>query len=440
MLIHIYKYGNVYRCPAATHSPGKLKFSYNLIFITLSLAYRCPNVAPPSGAVFVLNSHAKHGLVAIRKLAARGLDVTAGSSNHVNAATFSRCVTRSVAYPEPSADPDGFVDAIESELARNDYDMVLPINEATVDVVVRNAERFEPYTTVPFLPYERLLVGLDKRRTIDAAREAGIPHPATYCSDEHSIEHVESELGYPVVVKPPIGEGRRGISVCDTRDELERAAREGEATHGTVIYQEYIPNGGERGVYTLYDCDGELTGLTVQRRLRSRPPDGGASTYRETIEDPELVALASRLLESIDWRGLAMVEFRYDDRTGEPKLIEINPRLWGSLSLSTYAGVDFPYLLYRLAIGESPDPALDYEVGVRSRCLFTDALQVTQREDRLRALVEFFTPSERPCTYDIVSLEDPLSTVGQSAYYASLAYNRILETADGQHTEHELPA
>lgn len=396
-------------------------------------------MAPPSGAVFVLNAHAKHGLVAIRNLAARGLDVTAGSSERWNAAAFSRSVTRSVRHPDPGADPVGFVDAIESELARTDYDMLLPVNEATVDVVVQNMERFEPYTTVPFMPYDRLRVGLDKRRTIEAAREAGIPQPTTYFSDEASIERVESELGYPIVVKPPSGEGRRGISVCETREELERATREEESTHGFVIYQEFIPNGGERGVYTLYDWDGQLTGLTVQRRLRSRPPNGGASTYRETIEDPELVELASRFLESLDWRGLAMVEFRLDARTDEPKLIEINPRLWGSLSLSTYAGVDFPYLLYRLAIGDSPEPVLDYDVGVRSRCLFTDAHQVTQRDDRLRALVEFLTPSQRPCTYDIVSIRDPFSALGQSAYYASLAYNRIIGSADGWSVEQELP-
>lgn len=378
-----------------------------------------------TGAVFVLNAHAKHGLVAIRQLAARGLDVTAGSATRWNAVRLSRCVDRYLTYPDPDSDPDGFVDAIAAELAARDYDMLLPINESTVDLVVNHKSVFERHTIVPFLPYERLCLALDKSRTVEAARSARVSQPTTLFSDETSLDEVRRILDYPIVVKYPRGEGRNGVYVCESADELERVARHGEEAGNTLLFQEFVPNGGECGVYTLYDRSGELVGLTVQRRIRSRPPDGGASTYRETIENPALVDLADEFLRSIDWRGLAMVEFRIDARTGEPMLIEINPRFWGSLSLSTYAGVDFPYLLYRLAVGDSPTPVLDYDVGVRSRCLFTDALQVLERDDRLRALREFLEPSPRPCTHDVVSLRDPLSTLGQAIYYAELAYDRI---------------
>lgn len=380
------------------------------------------------GSVLVLNAHAKHGLVAIRQLAARGIDVTAASTMRWSAARFSRDVDRYVTYPDPGDRPEGFLDAVENELASRDYEMLLPINEQTVGLVVRHTPRFERYTNVPFPSYEQLLVGLDKRRTVEAARAAGSPQPETLFSDEASLDDVEATLGYPVVVKYPLGEGGEGVHVCENSEELERATRRGEERFGDVLFQEFVPNGGECGVYTLYDSSSTMVGLTVQRRLRSRSARGGASTYRETIEHPRLVDIADRFLTSLDWRGLAMVEFRFDARTGEPKLIEMNPRLWGSLSLSTFAGVDFPYLLYQLAVGASPAPVLEYDVGVRSRCLFTDALQLVDRTDRVRALREFLTPSPRPCTHDIVSLRDPLSTVGQFAYYATVVYDRLTGT------------
>lgn len=377
------------------------------------------------GSVLVLDAQSKSALVAARKLAASGLHVTAGSETRWNAARLSRSVDRYVTYPDPGTAPGRFVDAIERELSRAEYDMLLPMHETTVDVVVRHKSQFERHTTVPFLPHERLLVGLDKRRTVEAARDAAIPQPTTLLADETSLGSVEAALDYPIVVKHPRGEGRAGVYVCESRDELERAARPVDSANGTLIFQDFVPNGGEFGVYTLYDCDGTLVGLTVQRRIRTCPPEGGASTYRETVENARLVKLADRFLTSLDWRGLAMVEFRVDARTGEPKLIEMNPRFWGSLSLSTFAGVDFPSMLYQLALGETPEPALDYEVGVRSRCLFTDTLHLLGREDRLRALREFLTPSHRPCTYDIVSIRDPLATIGQFAYYAALMSGRI---------------
>lgn len=376
------------------------------------------------GSVFVLNAHSKPGLVAIRCLGARGLHVTAGSSHRWNAGRMSTHVDRYVTYPSPADDPDGFVRAVERELRRGEYDMLLPINEVTVEIVAKHRSRFEAHTNVPFLPYERLSVGLDKRRTIEAAREFDVPRPTTRFSDEGDLDDIEAVLGYPLVIKPRRGSSRCGVSVCQSRSELDRAVRHTRAEHGPVLFQEFVPYGSERGVYSLYDWSGELSALTVQERLRSNPPSGGASTYRETVEDPELVALADEFLTALDWRGPAMVEFRVDARTGEPQLMEINPRLWGSLVLAVYAGVDFPYLLYRLARGETVDPNLEYRVGVRARCLFTDAQQVFARESRLRALREFLTPSSKPCCHDIVSKDDPLPTLGQLLYWSSCLLDR----------------
>lgn len=383
------------------------------------------------GNVLVLNAHARHGLVAIRQLGSRGLDVTAGSSVRWNAGRFSKFANRHVVYPDPDDDPGGFVRAVERELAERSYEMLLPINEETLELVVKHRARFEQHATVPFLPYEELLVGIDKRRTIEAAREADIPHPETLFSDEADLATVEETLGYPVVVKPRRGSSSTGVTVCDSFAELQRATERTREEHGPVLFQEFIPNGGERGVYTLYDWSGELVGLTVQERLRSHPPDGGPSTYRRTVSDIFLESLANQFLQTIGWKGLAMLEFRVDARTGETKLIELNPRLWGSLALSTFAGVDFPYMLYQLAVGEEPDPALDYDTDVRARCLFTDALQVTEREDKLRALGEFVTPSIEPCRFDVVSLRDPLPALGQVASWGTVALDRFDRSADG---------
>jgi predicted ATP-grasp superfamily ATP-dependent carboligase len=376
------------------------------------------------GRVFVLNAHATHALVSIRCLGARGLSVTAGSSSRWSPGGLSRYAERVVRHPSPADDPDGFVRAVERELRTGEYDMLLPMNEVTVETVVKHRDRFEEHTNVPFLPYERLSIALDKRRTIEAAREFDVPHPKTLFDDEADVDGVESALGYPVVVKPRRGSSRRGVSVCRSRAELNRAARRTRAEHGPVLFQEFVPHGGERGVYTLYGRSGDLTALTVQERIRSNPPAGGASTYRETVADPELVELADGLLTELDWQGLAMVEFRVDERSGEPQLMEINPRLWGSLALSVFAGADFPFLLYRMAVGDDPEPDLEYDVGVRARCLFSDARQVLARDDRLAALREFLTPATEPCRYDIVSRSDPLPTLGQCLYWGECLFDR----------------
>jgi len=363
-----------------------------------------------SGRVLVLDSHRRQGVVAVRSLGRHGKEVTAASHRRWNSGGASKYAARTLEYPSPS-DENAFVDAIARELGEREYDLVLPSSSATAPAVVRNRERLQRHTAVPFLPWEDFRVGLDKSLTADAARSADVPIPETMELSEPDAEAVEARLDYPVVVKPKREAGRLGVHICETRNELTAALESVGETHGRPLVQEYVPNGGEFGVYTLYDWSSNLVGLTVQRRLRTNPPGGGPSSLRETVSRPELVELADRLFTDLGWRGVAMAEFRIDPRDGEPKLLEINPRLWGSLALSVFAGVDFPNLLYQCATTGSCERVLDYRVGVQARNLTGEIGHLLGREDRLQALRELFSPAGAPCTFDVLSLRDPLPGV-----------------------------
>lgn len=356
----------------------------------------------------VLDANSRQGLVAIRSLGRHGVEVTAGSTKYLPAGALSRHSSHHVRYEDPRANPDAFIDSIETELGRRKYSMLLPLTEQTVIPVVEQKSRLERLAHVPFLSLDQLRPGLDKKRAMELAEEVGIGHPRTVDPKQQGLDEVPSELGFPVVVKPRRGSQRAGVSVCESFRELERVVRDTSSSHGPVIVQEFIPNGGEVGVYLLYDWSSTLKGVTVQRRLRSHPPEGGPSTLRETVDGPELIDAAERLLKPIGWAGVAMVEFRIDPRDGDPKLLEINPRLWGSLALSIHAGVDFPALLYDLVVQGDCSEALEYEVGVRSRWLFGDLLHVMARDDRLAAVREFLEPSPAPGRFDVLSATDPL--------------------------------
>jgi protein-tyrosine-phosphatase len=79
---------------------------------------------------------------------------------------------------------------------------------------------------------------------------------------------------------------------------------------------------------------------------------------------------AEALLRALNWHGVAMVEFKMD-AMDQHWLMEINPRLWGSLALSIDAGVDFPRGLWQIARGETPAAQPEYRL-VRTRDLRTD--------------------------------------------------------------------
>lgn len=378
--------------------------------------------------VLITDGERRQSIVAVRNLGRNGVDVTVGSAEPVCPAGLSKYASRRFRYPSPREDEDAFIETLERELRTCAYDAIIPITSPTVEYVVRHRERLDEFARVPYPPLETLRDGLDKNRTLEAARTADVPVPRTLAPERLDLDEVESTLGYPVVVKPRRASGREGLTVCDTPDEVAAAFRSAREQFGGTLIQEFVPNGGEFGVYTLYDQSTDLVGLTVQRRIRTNPPDGGPSTLRETVEKPELVSLADDLLSELGWCGVAMVEFRVDARTGEPKVLEINPRFWGSLALSVQAGVSFPYLLYRLGTDGSCEPALDYRVGVQTRQLLGDIGHLLRRRDKPTALVEFLSPATGPCGFDVFSRDDPLSALGFTVHATADTIGRSIRS------------
>ena len=123
------------------------------------------------------------------------------------------------------------------------------------------------------------------------------------------------------------------------------------------IVQEWIPDGG--GIYgfsALLDEASKVKAAFVHKKLRMYPVQGGPSTLGEGVEHPGIMEMGLSLLKSLNWVGVGMAEFKVDPRDGIPKLMEVNPRFWGSLQLAIASGVDFPYLMLRMAKRESFDP------------------------------------------------------------------------------------
>jgi predicted ATP-grasp superfamily ATP-dependent carboligase len=127
--------------------------------------------------------------------------------------------------------------------------------------------------------------------------------------------------------------------------------------------------------------------------------------------------MAVELLRAMRWHGVAMVEFRLDERDGSPKLMEVNGRFWGSLPLAVASGVDFPFLLHTMLTEGDVKPVMEYQLGVKGRwmipgeLLHLGASMLSGAEHgRLRYLREFLAPGQ--ASYDVVSRADPLPTLG----------------------------
>jgi hypothetical protein len=119
-----------------------------------------------------------------------------------------------------------------------------------------------------------------------------------------------------------------------------------------------------------------------------------------------------------------MVEFRVDPRDGEPKLLEVNPRFWGSLHHAIVCGVDFPHLLYVMAMEGDVEPQREYRVGIRTRSLLHgELLHFARNPERFRlkpGLTDFSIPD------DLLSSSDPWPALGRLSSLIPAIYDREL--------------
>lgn len=215
-------------------------------------------------------------------------------------------------------------------------------------------------------------------RLIRRARTLDIPTPRTFApSPEEDPDPLSwDQLDFPAVIKYRHGdvlglEARDRYRIVRDREELAREYWRMHGVQARPLVQEYVEGTGY-GVSALYDREGRLAAAFCHRRLREFPITGGPSALAESVWEDDLVEYGTRLLESVGLVGVGMVEFKREARTGQFKLMEVNPRFWGSLPLAVMSGVDFPVLYWRLAQGERVRPVLDYRLGQRMRYLPKD--------------------------------------------------------------------
>jgi carbamoyl-phosphate synthase large subunit len=155
---------------------------------------------------------------------------------------------------------------------------------------------------------------------------------------------------YPVVVKPRQGSGSRGVVIVGSAAELAALDRP-----PGLIVQDFLP-GEEYSVDVLADAAGHV--IASVPRLRARV-DSGVSVGGRTVHDPEVEGFGRAVARATGLTYVANVQCRRD-RDGQPALLEVNPRMPGTLGLTIASGVDMPRLALAALLGQAVPDRLDF--------------------------------------------------------------------------------
>lgn len=381
---------------------------------------------------------AASSVACLRSLGRRGIPTVAVSEREDLPGLSSKYCDERVRVPDPAVDLAAYADSLLALAERRDVRTVVPFREVDVYVLAKHRNEFAEHVGTPWPSLETLRNVQDRVRLFEAAEAAGVETPETTTAGEWG------DWDREVIVKP-----RYTVHASEYLDGLDRSTTQHKSTRYVApdespdpeqlraemghepLVQEYVPDSDEYAFFALYD-EGEAVATFQHRQRRGYKYSGGPSAYRESVDIPELDAAGRRLLDELDWHGLAMVEFLRNPATGRFELMEVNPRFWTSLPFTVQAGVDFPYYYCQQAAGRTLESEPDYEVGIAGHLLRGELLHLysilfedyplVERPSFARSAAAVAASLVRHPRFDYLDVDDPkpfLRDVGNTFEKAS---------------------
>ena len=322
------------------------------------------------------------------------------ASKYVKKRVTLPCSAKGEKYPELLAQ---VCDSLGEEYGA--APVVFPVGAATLAQLAEHREALGEHARFLVSPPAVLEAANDKRRVGELARSLGVPTPQEYPCPGGALPGA-----FPVVVKPRCGE-KFGLHAEERYRKAYdpagfRAAWEAMARYDPQPVVQELLTGEAVGVSLVMDEKSRPVSVLCHRRVREYPTQGGPSSCCESVWDGALVEHAVKLLQGLGFVGLAMVEFKGG------KLLEINPRVWGSFPLTYKCGAPLARDYVRASLGEEL-PLIQgpgYRTGVRMQFVLNDGLACLgylrqgQPGRGLRGLVDLLNPRVKD---GVFSCDDP---------------------------------
>lgn len=210
----------------------------------------------------------------------------------------------------------------------------------------------EPHQPIRYLLPDRTMFELarNKEQFQSFCEANSLPVPASFTAAELKVLELDFR---PIVAKKRIGAGSVGMKYVEKLDQLSLLD---EIDKDQYLFQEKIES--TRNIHGVFCVarEGEIISWHGHERLRTFPEKGGVTVYSRSQYDRECKEITARLVRKLNWSGFAMVEFLHQDRTGEWKIIELNPRLWGSVMLSEFCGAKLLSNYVKVLTNQRPEP------------------------------------------------------------------------------------
>lgn len=341
--------------------------------------------------VLILDGGSRQCLPNIKAFHKKGCIVTAFCESKMDVGYVYKYTDRKVLHHIEHSNEAQAWEEVRKEISTGLYDLVIPMQDFYATILSKHKEELSKYANIYVNDWAVYRKAIDKLDTMMVCMDNNIPCPRTAVVKSAS-EIDDSQWQYPLVIKPRTGFGAKGFNVAQNREELIEHFALTEQKFGPSLIQEYIPQtGAQYQVELLIDKHGDCKAFVLMDKVRWYPIVGGSSTMNVTLHDDAIKENCLRLMKAIGWRGYASLDVIRDPRTGEAKIMEINPRMNGTAKICYFCGVDLAEIILQDAYDQKVTDMQEYPDGMGLRYFHMDLLWFLKSKNRFSCKPSWFS-------------------------------------------------
>ncbi len=274
--------------------------------------------------------------------------------------------------PDPLTDEDKFIEFLYDYCKKQNLPPVLfPTNDHWAVAISKHKNMLREVSYPCVSEWNTIDIVISKNKFYDIGMQKEYLTPRTWNVEE---SYKIDKKDYPLIIKPlfrrmPSSDNNMKIfsenmdrlrfTVVNNKKELNEFLNTEEEFLSNLIIQQFIHGKSDCmytvGIYT--DNNSEVKGIFTGRKMRGFPAAYGDCIIGESHElSQEILAKVQYIVKDLKYKGLAEFEYKKDTETGKYLLIEINPRSWSWIGITSACGVNLPYIAYQDMIGEMVKP------------------------------------------------------------------------------------
>lgn len=331
--------------------------------------------------VLVTNGWVRTTYCIMESLGKRGIPLHVVDRSKTAMCRFSKWTKSFHQVPNYYTEPEAYTKAVGEVAQLVGAKLVIPSGE---DVIVLAKYQHLLPDSLRFIhpTYEKLNRANNKWDVMQLCKDLEVPHAASFIPPSlDSIRQISEKIKFPVVIKTRTGNAGKGVFIIEKKEDLfpryqDTLQRFNIPREKWPMIQEYLGT-DLCGVCMIYN-KGKMEAAFCETYLRSKEENKfSTTTYRVSSYNAENIENCKKLADQLEWHGVIHFDLINDPVSGVGKVIEINPRFWGTLIVSVASGMDFPFMLYELALkGKIESVPVSYKQEVYLRWVLGEIIGI----------------------------------------------------------------